>query len=111
MQRSTGRILTTHTGSLPRPPDVLAVVEGRGQRAGRANPEAECARFRRATCRSAGPERRPSHATSGCSKPRWRDCRTSRLGALHQRAAAQGLRRLQYRPASDAWAEGSQPSQ
>jgi 5-methyltetrahydropteroyltriglutamate--homocysteine methyltransferase len=31
MQLSDDRILTTHTGSLPRPPDLLAVLEGRDQ--------------------------------------------------------------------------------
>ena len=29
MKRSTDRILTTHTGSLPRPPDLLAMIEAR----------------------------------------------------------------------------------
>jgi 5-methyltetrahydropteroyltriglutamate--homocysteine methyltransferase len=29
MKRSTERILTTHTGSLPRPPDLLAMVRAR----------------------------------------------------------------------------------
>jgi 5-methyltetrahydropteroyltriglutamate--homocysteine methyltransferase len=32
VKRSTDRTLTTHAGSLPRPPEVLAVVEGRDQR-------------------------------------------------------------------------------
>src|SRR5712692_7409786 len=31
MKRSTDRILTTHTGSLPRPDDLVAVVAGRDQ--------------------------------------------------------------------------------
>jgi len=31
MKRSDGRILTTHTGSLPRPPDLLAMLEGKEQ--------------------------------------------------------------------------------
>jgi 5-methyltetrahydropteroyltriglutamate--homocysteine methyltransferase len=31
MQRSTDRILTTHTGSLPRPDDLVAMVEGKDQ--------------------------------------------------------------------------------
>ena len=31
MQRSTARILTTHTGSLPRPDDLVGMVEGRNQ--------------------------------------------------------------------------------
>ncbi len=31
MKRSTERILTTHTGSLPRPPDVLPLVLAREQ--------------------------------------------------------------------------------
>jgi 5-methyltetrahydropteroyltriglutamate--homocysteine methyltransferase len=31
MQRSTERILTTHAGSLPRPADLLAAIEGRQQ--------------------------------------------------------------------------------
>src|SRR5262245_31065599 len=38
MKRSTERILTTHTGSLPRPPDLVAAVEGRDQRQLRDNP-------------------------------------------------------------------------
>ena len=29
MKRSTDRILTTHVGSLPRPPDLLAMLEAR----------------------------------------------------------------------------------
>ena len=28
MKRSTSRILTTHAGSLPRPPDLLALMQG-----------------------------------------------------------------------------------
>ena len=32
MKRSTERILTTHTGSLPRPADLVAMVEGHDQR-------------------------------------------------------------------------------
>jgi 5-methyltetrahydropteroyltriglutamate--homocysteine methyltransferase len=41
MQRSTERILTTHTGSLPRPPEMLELLEGRDQRQARAQPEYE----------------------------------------------------------------------
>src|SRR5581483_905243 len=33
MKHSTNRILTTHAGSLPRPPDVLAMVERAGPKA------------------------------------------------------------------------------
>src|ERR1700694_5773115 len=32
MKRSTDRILTTHAGSLPRPREILDLVEGRDQR-------------------------------------------------------------------------------
>jgi 5-methyltetrahydropteroyltriglutamate--homocysteine methyltransferase len=39
MQRSTERILTTHTGSLPRPPELLELLEGHDQREARAHPE------------------------------------------------------------------------
>ena len=38
MKRSTDRILTTHTGSLPRPPELLSILEGRDQREVRTNP-------------------------------------------------------------------------
>ena len=38
MKRSTERILTTHTGSLPRPPDLVETVAGHDQRESRANP-------------------------------------------------------------------------
>ena len=38
MKRSTERILTTHTGSLPRPLDLVETVAGRDQREIRANP-------------------------------------------------------------------------
>src|SRR5262249_4718445 len=38
MKRSTDRILTTHTGSLPRPPDLVTTLEGHDQRDSRANP-------------------------------------------------------------------------
>jgi 5-methyltetrahydropteroyltriglutamate--homocysteine methyltransferase len=38
MKRSTERILTTHTGSLPRPPDLVQIVAGRDQREARADP-------------------------------------------------------------------------
>ncbi len=31
MKRSTDRILTTHTGSLPRPDDIVAMIEGPDQ--------------------------------------------------------------------------------
>src|SRR6185437_3526989 len=41
MKRSTTRILTTHAGSLPRPPEILALVEGRDQRQVLAEPRAE----------------------------------------------------------------------
>jgi 5-methyltetrahydropteroyltriglutamate--homocysteine methyltransferase len=40
MKRSTDRMLTTHAGSLPRPPQVLALVEGRDQRQVLAQPGA-----------------------------------------------------------------------
>lgn len=40
MKRSTDRILTTHAGSLPRPPEILALVEGRDQRQVLAQPGA-----------------------------------------------------------------------
>ena len=39
MQRSTDRILTTHTGSLPRPLELRRILEGRDQRAARAQPD------------------------------------------------------------------------
>jgi 5-methyltetrahydropteroyltriglutamate--homocysteine methyltransferase len=39
MQRSTDRILTTHTGSLPRPPELRKILEGRDQREARAQPD------------------------------------------------------------------------
>jgi 5-methyltetrahydropteroyltriglutamate--homocysteine methyltransferase len=38
MKRSTERILTTHTGSLPRPDDLVGLLEGRDQREARADP-------------------------------------------------------------------------
>jgi 5-methyltetrahydropteroyltriglutamate--homocysteine methyltransferase len=38
MQRSTDRILTTHTGSLPRPDDLVSMLEGHDQREARAEP-------------------------------------------------------------------------
>jgi 5-methyltetrahydropteroyltriglutamate--homocysteine methyltransferase len=41
MKRSTERILTTHTGSLPRPPDLLELLAGRDQREARAHPQYE----------------------------------------------------------------------
>jgi 5-methyltetrahydropteroyltriglutamate--homocysteine methyltransferase len=41
MRRSTERILTTHAGSLPRPREVLDLVEGRDQREVSATPGAE----------------------------------------------------------------------
>jgi 5-methyltetrahydropteroyltriglutamate--homocysteine methyltransferase len=41
MQRSTERILTTHTGSLPRPDDLVSLVEGRDQRELRGDPRFE----------------------------------------------------------------------
>lgn len=37
MKRSTDRILTTHTGSLPRPDDLVRMLEGRDQRVARAD--------------------------------------------------------------------------
>ena len=33
MKHSTDRILTTHAGSLPRPPDLLAMIERDGPKA------------------------------------------------------------------------------
>ncbi|HEY3109059.1 MAG TPA: cobalamin-independent methionine synthase II family protein [Chloroflexota bacterium] len=41
MKRSTSAILTTHTGSLPRPDDLVAMVEGHDQRELRADPRFE----------------------------------------------------------------------
>jgi 5-methyltetrahydropteroyltriglutamate--homocysteine methyltransferase len=41
VKRSTERILTTHAGSLPRPPEVLKLVEGRDQRQVLSQPGAE----------------------------------------------------------------------
>ncbi|MBV9329302.1 MAG: cobalamin-independent methionine synthase II family protein [Chloroflexi bacterium] len=40
MKRSERRILTTHAGSLPRPPEILKLVEGRDQREVMAQPGA-----------------------------------------------------------------------
>ena len=40
MKRSTARILTTHAGSLPRPREILDLVEGRDQREVYARPGA-----------------------------------------------------------------------
>jgi 5-methyltetrahydropteroyltriglutamate--homocysteine methyltransferase len=40
VKRSTDRMLTTHAGSLPRPPSLLQLVEGRDQRTVREAPEA-----------------------------------------------------------------------
>jgi 5-methyltetrahydropteroyltriglutamate--homocysteine methyltransferase len=37
MKHSTDRILTTHTGSLPRPDDLVSMLEGRDQREARAD--------------------------------------------------------------------------
>jgi len=39
MKRSTDRILTTHTGSLPRPDDLVGLLAGRDQREARADPD------------------------------------------------------------------------
>ena len=39
MHRSTERILTTHTGSLPRPPQLRHILQGRDQREARADPD------------------------------------------------------------------------
>jgi 5-methyltetrahydropteroyltriglutamate--homocysteine methyltransferase len=39
MQRSTERILTTHTGSLPRSTELLEILEGHDQREARAHPQ------------------------------------------------------------------------
>ena len=47
MKRSTERILTTHTGSLPRPPDLLAMLEAVDAGTG-PDPAAFEARVRRA---------------------------------------------------------------
>jgi len=41
MKRSSDRILTTHTGSLPRPDDLVAMVEGRDQQELQNNPDFE----------------------------------------------------------------------
>ncbi len=41
MQRSTKRVLTSHAGSLPRPREVLDLVEGRDQREVRGRPDAD----------------------------------------------------------------------
>jgi 5-methyltetrahydropteroyltriglutamate--homocysteine methyltransferase len=41
MKRSTDRILTTHTGSLPRPPELIEILDGRDQREARQHPEYE----------------------------------------------------------------------
>src|ERR1700694_3726607 len=41
MKRSTDRILTTHAGSLPRPREILDLVEGRDQREVLATPGAD----------------------------------------------------------------------
>src|SRR6185295_3049356 len=37
MKHSTDRILTTHTGSLPRPDDLVGMLEGHDQREARAD--------------------------------------------------------------------------
>src|SRR6186997_1239579 len=47
MKRSSARILTTHTGSLPRPPDLVALLNGKELGEG-YDPAAHDARVRRA---------------------------------------------------------------
>ena len=39
MKHSTDRILTTHTGSLPRPDDLVGMLDGRDQREATADPD------------------------------------------------------------------------
>ena len=41
MKRNTDRVLTTHTGSLPRPTELLEILEGHDQREARAHPDYE----------------------------------------------------------------------
>jgi 5-methyltetrahydropteroyltriglutamate--homocysteine methyltransferase len=41
VKRSSERILTTHTGSLPRPPELVEILLGRDQREARAQPDYE----------------------------------------------------------------------
>ena len=48
MKRSTDRILTTHTGSLPRPPDLTELLEGLDTGAAAVDQGAFDARVRRA---------------------------------------------------------------
>ena len=48
MQRSSERILTTHVGSLPRPPDLLAMIQAKEERAAAFDPAAFAARVKTA---------------------------------------------------------------
>ena len=43
MHYSRDRILTTHTGSLPRPPDLVALLENHDQRELERIPSSSCA--------------------------------------------------------------------
>ncbi len=47
MKRSSARILTTHVGSLPRPPDLLAMIQAKEQGAA-LDPQAFASRVKNA---------------------------------------------------------------
>jgi len=92
MKRSTDRILTTHAGSLPRPPDLLEMARNQGARA--AEPGAYAARVKSAVAEAV--RRQAEHGldvvTDGeMSKPSFITYITERLTGFERSAEPGGL--------------------
>ena len=68
MKRSTDRILTTHTGSLPRPPDLVDMVAARESRRRPTTRPRSTQRVRDAVARSCRSRPRPASTSSATAR-------------------------------------------
>ena len=95
MKRSTTRILTTHTGSLPRPPEVLRVIRAR-EAGEQVDDEAFAADIRSSVADIVARQVEAGVAVVNdgeCSKPSFNTYIAQRLTGFATRAPAPGTRR------------------
>src|SRR5215510_9682446 len=94
MKRSTDRIRTTHTGSLPRPAEMLEALRERFERGGHADEaayERALARNVRAIVRKQAEAGIDVVSDGECSKPSFMAYRAERIGGFEPRVPQGGM--------------------